>query len=126
MNMTRLCPDPGGIVTMKVGITDRISCRSTTSGWTYIRLLHHLAHRKHNMTRHGLSFLPVTFGHPTGICGRRRLHHLHDVPDDVADACLPLYLSMYARDVCMLPMYAVGTNHLPGGRLELIIFLLDE
>ena len=94
MDMTRLCPDPGGIVTMKVGITDRISCRNTTSGWTYIRLLHHLPHRKHSMTKIDLSFLPVTFDQCTGICGRRRLHHLHDVPDDVADACVALYLSM--------------------------------
>jgi len=56
------------------------------------------------MTRNGLSFLPVTFGHPTCIYGRRCLHQLHDVADDVADACLALYLSMYARDIFYLCM----------------------
>ena len=112
--MTRLCPNPGGRVSLTMGITHRNTCRSTTSGWTCIRLLHHLPHRKHSMTWTGPSFLPVSSGHPTGICGRRRRHHLHDVADDVDDACVSLissyvcdrHISAYVCERHILPMYA--------------------
>ena len=103
-DIVRLCPlnsrlDPHGRVSRKVGASLKLT-HSWTIGWVCTTLHHHSPHRRHNRTTTSPWFLDVTFGHRTGMDGRRRLtHHLRVVADVVADTSLYslrlVYLSVY-------------------------------
>ena len=106
-HIVRLCPlnsrlDPHGRVSRKVGASLKLT-HSWTIGWVCTTLHHHSPHRRHNRTTTSPWFLDVTFGHRTGMGGRRLTHHLRVVAD-VVETCLSTHETYYY--LCMRHIYA--------------------